>query len=63
MVRLSLVLFPADSDQVHKLPKNRPIDRIDVNRLRKNNDIYIFFFFFFYSIKLSSELPLFFLIK
>ena len=36
MVRLSLVLFPADSDQVHKLPKNRPIDRIDVNRLRKN---------------------------
>ena len=22
---------------MHKLPKNRPIDRIDVNRLRKNN--------------------------
>ena len=37
MVRISLVLFPADSDQVHNLPKNRPIDRIDVNRLRKNN--------------------------
>ena len=36
MVRLSLVLFPADSDQVHNLPKNRPIDRIDLNRLRKN---------------------------
>ena len=35
MVRLSLVLFPADSDQVHNLPKNRPIDSIDVNRLRK----------------------------
>ena len=33
---ISLVLFPADSDQVHKLPKNRPIDRIDMNRLRKN---------------------------
>ena len=36
MVRISLVLFPADSDQVHNLPKNRHIDRIDVNRLRKN---------------------------
>ena len=34
---ISLVLFPADSDQVHNLPKNRPIDRIDVNRLRKKN--------------------------
>ena len=24
---------------MHKLPKNRPIDRIDVNRLRKNNSL------------------------
>ena len=37
MVRFSLVPDPADRYQVHKLPKNRPIDSIDLNRLRKNN--------------------------
>ena len=37
MVRISLVLYSANSGQVHKLPKNRPIDSIDLNRLRKNN--------------------------
>ena len=51
MVRLSLVLFPADSDQVHKLPKNRPIDRIDVNRLRKKNVYCCLRFEYFYFTK------------
>ena len=36
MVRISLVPYSANRDQVHKLPKNRPIDSIDLNRLRKN---------------------------
>ena len=36
MVRFSLVPYSADRGQVHKLPKNRPIDSIDLNRLRKN---------------------------
>ena len=36
MVRISLVPYSANLGQVHKLPKNRPIDSIDVNRLRKN---------------------------
>ena len=36
MVRFSLVPYSADRDQVHNLPKNRPIDSIDLNRLRKN---------------------------
>ena len=37
MVRISLVPYSANRGQVHKLPKNRPIDSIDLNRLRKNN--------------------------
>ena len=37
MVRFSLVPYSANRDQVHKLPINRPIDSIDLNRLRKNN--------------------------
>ena len=37
VVRISLVPYSANLGQVHKLPKNRPIDSIDVNRLRKNN--------------------------
>ena len=37
MVRISLVPYSANRGQVHKLPKNRPIDNIDLNRLRKNN--------------------------
>ena len=36
MVRISLVPYSANRGQVHKLPKNRPIDSIDLNRLRKN---------------------------
>ena len=35
MVRISLVPYSANRGQVHKLPKNRPIDSIDLNRLRK----------------------------